>query len=825
MRKRKFVKMLISVLLIFLMINEKESKIGTVHAAEQNNSEYESDIYQDDSDSLSQTYIEEDTPSFTVGEEAEDITSLDMPVLENGSDDENNSETDNSTENLLEQEELVKEDAVSIRREDYMFMFDLGDDYRKEQYEEEKDKERYVYSICSNYSEEPLTVHLKSSDTNVIKITSGTDFLFEEGESEHIKISYQIVGAGIADIIATVGTETCRLRIYVIPYTISVTSIEQTAFQKVTLTWPQYGCSGYRIERTLTGEKDYQVLTTVYGSDKTSATLQAEGGISYTYKVIGFVEDEVRRIESKSFSRNEKQFIAHNTGAEISSVKKSGSSSLKIKWNSVKGASGYKLFRSTADNDIGKCIFTTDNARTTSFKQKVKKGIAYSYRLITLYPEGESDCSASVSRMIPKNSKVKTVSYHKIGLQPAFGYSTGQYVRYSPWALADSAYYYQAGDKLFMVSVPKKGGLKIHTLDSSLKIKKTRGINLKYDSFLGFYHGWDGNLYVAVAYKNMNDSKTKTVLKVIKYNSNWKKVKTANIKSTDSEYGLRIMNGGCRMDMRGTTLYLVASRGMNTRHPGHNANVSFKIDTKTMKAEEAGDCYVSHSFNQFVRFKDDSLYVLDHGDGYPRGFNLLIADKYGTIEQENTEHVIFDIKGEYGDNFTGSRLGGMEVGEKNVLVCGTSQPQGYTVKGVTGNNKNWEENAYLIVVDRKTGKSKFKWLTKYNTKFGKNKWQMWKDPYSPKSSSTLVGEARMVKLADDRFAVMYSTTKNQKSKLHYQVFDGDGNVVYSKTYSNMLFYGCTQPTLCNGSIVWTETQYHLSADNTDTVIYRIPAVF
>ena len=46
------------------------------------------------------------------------------------------------------------------------------------------------------------------------------------------------------------------------------------------------------------------------------------------------------------------------------------------------------------------------------------------------------------------------------------------------------------------------------------------------DLVAGFYHGPDGNNYVALGTYNTKESKTKVVIRVIKYSKAWKKGKT-----------------------------------------------------------------------------------------------------------------------------------------------------------------------------------------------------------------------------------------------------------------------------------------------------------
>ena len=264
------------------------------------------------------------------------------------------------------------------------------------------------------------------------------------------------------------------------------------------------------------------------------------------------------------------------------------------------------------------------------------------------------------------------------------------------------------------------------------------------------------------------------------------------------------------MDMQGNTLYLMTSREMfATFLDGlrHQSNISFKINTKNMKATAANESYVSHSFNQFVKFKDGTLYILDHGDSNPRSLQLTTVTDYGSDLQKVSALSMLDIQGQYGSNFTGCKVGGMEIGSKNVLVCGTSQPHKHKIKKISGLDYNMKYNAFLALADRKSGKVTFKWLTTYN----------------PKTTSVTVGETRMVKLSDNRFAILYSTTQKRKTTLNYAVYSDTGKKICSKKYTNMVFDGDSQPILQNGRITWISTTNNKG--KTKTKLYSIPATF
>ncbi len=547
------------------------------------------------------------------------------------------------------------------------------------------------------------------------------------------------------------------------------------------------------------------------GAGTTSVSLPVKWNVEYFYRIVGYVKDDLRVITGEDWAPAPESFTARKmAGSTITSVKKSGSSSLQVNWNAFKGATGYKLYRSTEENGTYKCIYTAKSGNITSYKQKVSKGVPYYYKLITTHALGNSDFSPSVSQMIPAKNKAKRISCSKIKQKASYGY--GQYYEYINWSHPDQTYYYQSGGKLHAVCVQDNGNLKIYTLSSSFKVQKTKTIKLKYDVWGGFYQGTDGNFYVAVGYQNPKESTKKTVIKVIQYNNKWKKLKTANIKggvyNTFQGIYTPFDAGNCRMDMQGNTLYLMTSRLMFEFFDGrHQSNISFKINTKTMKAAEANESYVSHSFNQFVKFKDGTLYILDHGDAFPRGIQLTTVSDYGSDQQKVSSKLLLNFKGESGNNFTGCKVGGMEIGSTNVLVCGTSQPHEYKIKKISGFGSEMKYNAFLALTDRKSGKVTFKWLTTYN----------------PKTTSVTVGETRMVKLSDNRFAILYTTTQKKKTTLNYAVYSDTGKKIYSKKYTNMVFDGDSQPILHKGSIIWISSTE--SGGKVKTKLYSIPATF
>ncbi len=135
-----------------------------------------------------------------------------------------------------------------------------------------------------------------------------------------------------------------------------------------------------------------------------------------------------------------------------------------------------------------------------------------------------------------------------------------------------------------------------------------------------------------------------------------------------------------------------------------------------VKAVSTEDVFVSHSFGEYVKFKDGNLYLLNLGDGIPRAVFLTAINNYGTKKEEANYYHVLKLKGAIGNNATGCSIGGMEIGNKNILTVGAEQPHGYKIKGIKGFSSNYKDNIYVAVTDKTTGKNTLKWLTAYHPK-------------------------------------------------------------------------------------------------------------
>ncbi len=662
------------------------------------------------------------------------------------------------------------------------------------------------FSVTGDTSNGKATI--TSSNTSVVEVYEGhREHYGSTMESMYVYLESHTTGGATITVTYTEGEQTYAVKFAVLVYPTSETlvSVKKANYRQVKLAWKKtVYASGYYVQRAPTNEWGYVSDTNAWKTVKkvtgTTAVVNAPWEKSYAYRLIPYVSYGGKTAsDSNGYNSNSITFALPKPAVILKSVTKAGASSLKLAWKAGAGATSYIVYRSINENYGYKKIKTT---KGTTYTNKVSKGVTYYYKIVAVYGTTGKVTSNTMGQMISKSTKTKGVTIAKTsGLRAGGQYEWN-------WAQPDSIYTYRQGSNVYTVSRSGRY-LLVVGLNSAMKQVSTRKVKLpSYELWGGMYHGPDGNNYVAIGYNNHKESKTKVVIKILKYSNNWKLAKVASIKggasnSFEGIYQPFDASGGA-FDMQGSTLFFTTGRTMFQTSDGlhHQSNISFAINTKTMKAYESNVTYASHSFNQRARFKDGALYVMNHGDAYPRSMYLSISNNYGRKDETSVSTNAFVFQGTLGDNYTGAALGGLEVGTKNVISCGISVPQGYKVSGVSGSGNKYKLNVYLTISNRKTGKTVIRWITNYH----------------PTKSTTSVSEARMVKITDDRFGILYSTVKNGKETVHYVLVNNVGKKLSSRIIKNVRFTGCSQPVVSGGCVWWTDVNTKGKA-----VVYRTVA--
>lgn len=660
-----------------------------------------------------------------------------------------------------------------------------------------------------------------SIDDDCKNITLNTNSLIP---NKTALIYVKIKQCGTSVITANAGGKEYRITIIAAPkMKAAITSIKTIDYNSIKIKWnPVPGATGYIIAKARMDSKypdlegKVTAVKTIDSADTLTAVIEAAYNTEFGYMVIPTLTvgtKDYYNMPTTLYSCDGQTSVSHTLtykNAKITKLDRKGST-IYLSWNIDKNVQKYNIYYKNREEAGWKLLYTEKNPKNGSFSKKVTSGQTYIFKVEYVFPKYKVSTD-QLSTYVKKKTTSKTTS-----LAIAQEYYDGQYDNGS-WVRTDRTFYYEKNKVLHVVTVSDQKLLD-YTMTSGGSVKSKRTIKLgKYDIWGGFYYGPDGNYYVATGFYNYKKSKTKTVIKVMKYSSSWKLIKTCSIKgnASNSFEGVTCPfdAGNCRMMMYGSQLYMFTSRQMFS---GHQSNIAFAINTKKMTCKTANYDYTSHSFNQFLRFDGSTMYLSNHGDAWARGVDLTRVTDYGTSKSKTKNVLPFKIAGKAGVNYTGLCEGGMEVTSSNVLIAGTSVPQNYKVAGVTGTNNKYTRNVFLTITNKKTMKTTRKWLTTYN----------------PKTSKVDVGEVRMVKLSDAYVAIMYSTYSGNKSTLHYVLVDAAGKVISHKKYSGKVFTGSTQPILYQGSIVWTDVKRTFVQKNkggyytyniVDKVYYcRIPA--
>lgn len=341
----------------------------------------------------------------------------------------------------------------------------------------------------------------------------------------------------------------------------------------------------------------------------------------------------------------------------------------------------------------------------------------------------------------------------------------------SRWSSIVYKYYYIKNNVEYFV-IADNDTVSIKSVDGSF----SKIISCELSTFGGFHYDDASDVfYIIYGTSNPDETPTKEVVRVVKYDSNLNKVSSLSLNSNDTYTNSAFSSGSLRMATNNDVLYVHTSRKRLLSSDGlnHQSQLTLHIDTKKMTmltdVEKYQGNHVSHSFNQFVLWdsQKNRFMVLDHGDAYPR--SICIQDP----STSKTERItLLEIPGNVGANSTGVTIGGF-VDSTNSYICAinrvdwdkvthfsTSKLEGLDIE---------ERDIILLVSNKNTNKVNEVTLAKY---IG-----------TGKTGSV----PQIVKISDNKFMVIWqeftadSTTPamQQESDLKYVFVDGDGKTTSS----------------------------------------------
>lgn len=347
----------------------------------------------------------------------------------------------------------------------------------------------------------------------------------------------------------------------------------------------------------------------------------------------------------------------------------------------------------------------------------------------------------------------------------------------------------QDGSYMRVQYVDGLGKLLVEYYDQDYNLTDTKQIDEELPIFGGFY-ATDSNYYVVTGQENTEESDSKEVFRITKYDKNWKKQGTASLKgaNTTTPFGA----GSCRMDASGKYLMIRTCHRMYKDSNGttHQANVTIQLDMEAMKITDSYTKvmnidygYVSHSFNQFIKTENGHIISLDHGDANPRSIILL---KYNTdfttgkftpqLNSACTQIPVMKFKylvSEEQKNPTGASVGGFEISDDHYLVAAN------TVKQDENFDSYNTRNVFVAAVDKNTSKVTTHYLTNYDE--------------GEETTTT----PQLVKISGTRFMVLW----DKGDQVYTAIVDNNGQKVGEIQHFTGSLSDC-QPVVSNGKVVW-----------------------
>ena len=351
--------------------------------------------------------------------------------------------------------------------------------------------------------------------------------------------------------------------------------------------------------------------------------------------------------------------------------------------------------------------------------------------------------------------------------------------------------YLLEGENGTYVAVQISDTINVETYDSNLSHISSVKIKKELPIFGGFYAGEEYN-YIAFGQENLNDSDSKTVIKIVVYDKKFKKVKEVAINNCKTSIPFDASAG--EMTENDDYLVLHTSRSQYLEENGARpqTQLTIIIDKKTWSVvnplDKFQENHTSHALREFVKIDNGKIITANYSDTTPvRGAFLQKLDFDGKLYRTQS---LFSVGGPLAANCTGAMIGGFEVSEDGYLVSMStidhSLATNYTnvnIEGIETENRD----VYLLWAD-------------------KNTWQVRRTRITDYSEEKLSASVPyLVKLKDGNFMVLwqrFSDDSNVSNTLCYAFIDSLGNQIgETLTAEGRLSESC-RPIERRGKVMW-----------------------
>ena len=198
---------------------------------------------------------------------------------------------------------------------------------------------------------------------------------------------------------------------------VSLTEIKAVNSNTISLSWKKVsGVSGYEIYRSTSKSGKYVQVGRVSGAKTTSyEDATAKAGKNYYYKVRGYKKNSVKEGKG-AYSAVQKAWTVKKV--EITKTSGTSGNSVKLTWDKVSKANGYRIYRSTKETSGYKLLKEINAASTVSYKDTtVKTGKVYYYKIVAINKIKGNEIGTGDYSDILRVPVLKTVEWNSITLQ------------------------------------------------------------------------------------------------------------------------------------------------------------------------------------------------------------------------------------------------------------------------------------------------------------------------------------------------------------------------------------------------------------------------
>lgn len=332
-----------------------------------------------------------------------------------------------------------------------------------------------------------------------------------------------------------------------------------------------------------------------------------------------------------------------------------------------------------------------------------------------------------------------------------------------------------------------------YDVDNQLISEKV--IDFELPIFGAFYHGDQYN-YIAFGQENREESNSKEVIRIVRYDKSFNRIDSVSITGGDSFTIVPFYHSGS-ISEHGNELVLHTSRLRYTTSDGlnHQSQLTIIVDTQMMTVtNDLGRFqanHVSHSFDQYVQFDGVNHVLIDHGDAYPR--SVVLNKESGSTYSEVD---LFDIPGRIGANCTGVSVGGFEISANYYIVAMNtidhSKVTEYTSYEMIGLDRDQRDILLCLLPKNSLNSADVKQITLANYV----------------DTDKIGSVPKLVKITDDKLMVLWqefsiiNESNTQTGDLKYVLIDGNGKRSSDVQSLSGFKLGESDPQLIDNEVIW-----------------------